>query len=78
MLSTKETVITRALTLSEADRLDIIERLAESLSSVADVSAAWDAEIDRRLDNVANGRAKFQPWEEARRLIAGKQDAHCT
>ncbi len=75
MVSTKDTVITQALTLSESDRLDIIERLSESLSGAADVSAAWDAEIDRRLDNVANGHARFQPWEEARRLISGELDA---
>ena len=75
MVSTKDTVITQALTLSEADRLDVIERLSESLSSAADVAAAWDAEIDRRLDNVANGQAKFQSWKDARRLIAGEQDA---
>jgi putative addiction module component (TIGR02574 family) len=75
MSSTKDTVITQALTLSEADRLDVIERLSESLSSAADAIAAWDTEIDRRLDNVASGRAKFQSWEEARRLIAGEQDA---
>jgi putative addiction module component (TIGR02574 family) len=75
MVSTKDAVITQALTLSEADRLDIIERLSESLSGAAEVSAAWDAEIERRLDKLASGQAQFQPWDVAPRLVSGQQNA---
>ena len=75
MLALKETVIAQALQLSEEDGLDIIERLAESLSEAANVAAAWDREIDRRLDDAAAGLSKFSSWEEARRLIAGEADA---
>lgn len=77
MVATKDTLITQALSLNEADRLEMIERLADSLaeSADADVAAAWDAEIDRRLEDIAAGRATFTSWEEARRRIVGQADA---
>ncbi len=71
MDATKEAVIEQGLTLSDADRREVVERLAGSLGESADVSAAWDAEIDRRLDAIATGRATFVPWEQARRQIVG-------
>lgn len=70
-MATKEAVIEQALALSDADRREVINRLAGSLGEPDGVSAAWDAEIDRRLDAVDAGRATFVAWEEARRQILG-------
>ncbi len=74
MSPTKEAVIAQAMALSDADRLEVVERLSDSLAT-DDVSAAWEAEVDRRLDDVAAGRATFLPWEQARRRIVGDGDA---
>jgi putative addiction module component (TIGR02574 family) len=74
-MATKDMVINEALSLSEADRLDVIERLSESLSSASEITSAWDAEIDRRLDDASSGRARFSPWEEARKRIVGEENA---
>lgn len=71
MVATKDAVIEQALTLDDADRLEVIDRLSASLGGGSDVSAAWDAEIDRRLDAVAAGQATFIPWEQARKQIVG-------
>ncbi len=74
-MATKDMVINEALSLSEADRLDVIERLSESLSNTSEIASAWDSEIDRRLNDATFGRAKFSPWEEARKRIAGEPNA---
>ncbi len=50
MVATKEAVIEQALALSDADRREVIGRLAVSLAEPTDVTASWDTEIDRRLD----------------------------
>lgn len=73
----KESILSQALALSETDRLEVVERLAESLPEPTDSDAAeaWDEEISRRLDDAAAGRAKFVPWEEARQRLGGSSDA---
>ncbi|HEV8607972.1 MAG TPA: addiction module protein [Tepidisphaeraceae bacterium] len=70
-MSSKEHVIEAALKLSEEERLEIAERLYESVEEPVDAEAdeAWDREIKRRLKLVDEGKAKFLTWEEARRLI---------
>ena len=74
MTATKEAVLAQALTLSESDRQEIIDRLSQTLADADPVAAAWDAEIDRRLDDAAAGRTTFLPWAEARRRIVGDAD----
>ena len=66
--------------LEEAKRLTPLQRatLAVSLlenleeSSVPDAEKAWDAEADRRLEELKSGRAREIPWDEARDLILGE------
>ena len=70
-MSSKKRVIEAALKLSDEERLEIAERLYESLEKLDDPEAdeAWDREIKRRLKLVEDGKAKFLTWEEALRVI---------
>ena len=70
---TKDSVIVEALKLPERERLEVAERLYESLDGPPDPDAeeAWAAEIERRLRSIESGDAVLIPWEEARRRIMG-------
>lgn len=73
-MSSKTDVIAAALKLSEAERLDVAQRLLESVDgSPPDPSAgeAWSKEIASRLAR-ADAGARRVPWEEARRRISGE------
>ena len=67
-----------ALTLPDAERVELACNLVQSLNEPLDVSAAteWDAETIRRLDEIASGttqiidRAEFARHMRAR-LIRG-------
>jgi putative addiction module component (TIGR02574 family) len=76
-MSSKEHVIEAALKLSEKERLEIAERLYDSLQDPVDAEEdeAWDREIRRRIKLVEEGKAKFLTWDEALRIITGDGDA---
>ena len=75
-MSGKENVIAEALKLSEADRVEVAEKLYESLDSTVepDAEAAWGKEIQRRLKSIDTGEASFLTKEEAEKLIMGGDD----
>ena len=64
-------VLEDALRLPEQERADLAAHLLNSLDPEADtdVTAAWDAEVLRRLDELDKGLVKPLPWSEARRSI---------
>jgi putative addiction module component (TIGR02574 family) len=70
-MSSKEQVIAAALKLSEAERLEVAERLYESLDGLGDPASdeAWAKEIERRLKMVDEGKTQLMSWEEARKRI---------
>jgi putative addiction module component (TIGR02574 family) len=69
-MSSKKDVIEAALKLSESERLEIAERLYESVEHPdAELDEKWEREIERRLKMVDEGKATFMSWEEARRVI---------
>ena len=76
-MSSKQNVIAEALRLNDAERLEIAEALYESLEGPPDADAdeAWSAEIVKRIAEVDAGRATVVPWSQARRQIAGDDDA---
>jgi len=76
-MSSKEHVIEAALKLSQEERLEIADRLYDSLQHPvsAEEDEAWDREIRRRIKLVEDGKAKFLTWEEALRVITGDGDA---
>jgi len=64
----------KALALSPEDRLRLAEELLATVQDVdADVEAAWDEEIKRRLAEIDDGTAKLVPavevFAEVRRLL---------
>ena len=71
MRSKAQQVLRDALGLSPKARADIAGTLLRSLDATedADVDAAWAAEIERRLREVASGKAKLVPWEQVRRRL---------
>ena len=54
-------------------RAELAVSILESLDDRSDPNAekAWDAEADRRLEEMMSGRARGVPWDEARDLILG-------
>ena len=71
MIANTEQIVAAALALPEDDRLELIDRLIESLDGPPDddVERAWADEIARRLEEVRSGKVVTVPWEEARKRI---------
>jgi putative addiction module component (TIGR02574 family) len=59
-------VFEAALALPEKDRLDLVERLLDSLSAVADGvdNSAFAAEVRRRSDEIDQNKADLVPLSE--------------
>ncbi len=68
-MSTDE-LLSEVLRLSRHDRARVAEELFSSLEEPDDtVAAAWAAELERRSEDIANGRVQTIPWETARTHI---------
>ena len=74
MSSTTLKLLEDALQLPETERADLAARLLESLDpeTDADVQAAWDAELGRRLADLESGRVQPVPWPAAQARIFGR------
>ena len=73
-------LLEQLLALPEADRLEIADRLDETLGGTGDdLDPAFEAELNRRLDMVANGTAELidgeQVFREARERIQKRRRA---
>lgn len=68
-------VFEAALSLSPDDRAELAERLILSLDEKhqTDLEAAWNAEIQRRLDEIDQGKVELIPGEEAMRLLRARK-----
>ncbi len=67
-------LLERALHLGETERASLAGALIESLHGPAEpgISAAWDAEIQRRVAELESGSVETIPWSEVRaRLFHG-------
>ena len=63
-------LLKRALALPEEDRAALANTLLDSLEfSDEGAKAAWDAEVARRMSDLAAGRASTVPWEELHRQL---------
>ena len=72
MTSRTQELLREALTLPIAERADVAAELLASLDDVgtedlAEVEAAWAAEIERRARRVMAGESSGIPWEDVRR-----------
>lgn len=61
MANQLETVEAQALKLSPEERAQLADRLITSLFEDHDIEAAWAVEVERRIEEIENGRAKLIP-----------------
>jgi putative addiction module component (TIGR02574 family) len=63
-------LLQEAMTLSETERVTLADALYASLDGraedPAEVEAAWDKEIARRVDEIRSGNAKMIPLDQVR------------
>ena len=74
MAETTETTLKKALGLSEKDRAALAGALIESLHEDMDegVESAWQAEIERRLQELDAGAVETVAWSQvSERLFSG-------
>jgi putative addiction module component (TIGR02574 family) len=69
-------VLADGLQLPEDERGDVAARLIESLETNGDmeIEAAWSAEIQKRIQELRQGKVKPLSWPEARRMILDETD----
>jgi len=63
-----------ATDLEERDRALLAGLLLESLEIDPDpeVETAWEAEVEKRLQDLKNGNVECIPWEEVKRKLESK------
>jgi putative addiction module component (TIGR02574 family) len=65
MSSQLEIVEAQALSLTPEERVQLADRLITSLFDDKYVEAAWAVEVERRIKDIENGRARLIPASEA-------------
>ena len=89
MVVTVESLLEQAKSLPEADREELARRLYDTLPPLPEMPQAWDneeeaeaawqAELQRRLDSIADGTAQLvdgeQAFAELRKRLAEKRRA---
>jgi putative addiction module component (TIGR02574 family) len=68
-MTTKDTIIDTAMKLPAEERLEVAEKLFESVEGEAGAEEAWAEEIARRVAAIDSGEAKLISWDEARKQI---------
>lgn len=61
-MTTAERLFDEALELPPGERRDLAEKL---LHSLPEAMVAWEAELQKRMDDIDSGRAPAIPWDEA-------------
>jgi putative addiction module component (TIGR02574 family) len=75
MTTKAKKLLDEALRLTPAEREALAGQLFDSLETDdPNAEAAWQAEIERRIAELDQGKVKAIPWAEARRLIFGDVD----
>ena len=66
MCSLMRQVAQRALDLPPEERAELAHKLIISLDDATDkgVETAWDAEIERRVEEIKSGKAKGRPAQD--------------
>lgn len=67
----KASVLADALRLDDDARAELAAELLASLDGPADpeAEAAWDAEIQRRIEAIERGTIPLEPWDDLKRRI---------
>jgi putative addiction module component (TIGR02574 family) len=72
MKSKTKKLLDEALRLEPGEREALAGELFDSLETTdANAEAAWEAEIERRIAELDQGKVEPIPWSEARRMIFG-------
>jgi putative addiction module component (TIGR02574 family) len=72
MSSKTKKLLEEALRLPPAEREALAGRLFDSLEKDdPGAEVAWQAEVERRIAELDQGKVKPIPWAEARRIIFG-------
>lgn len=71
-----ETVTAAALMLSPEERLELIERLADTVLPAPALHPDWDAEIARRIADMDAGNTTAIPAEQAMAELRARIEAH--
>ena len=68
------TIAQEALSLDEAERLQLASELIDSVEGPTDPDwdAAWSKELDRRLDEADRTGDRGRPWSEVRAKLLGR------
>jgi putative addiction module component (TIGR02574 family) len=63
-----DAILAAAMDLTDAERVDLADRLFASVSCEyrEEVDQAWAEEIDRRAKEIDDGKVTLVPWEEVR------------
>ena len=65
MSSQLKIVEAEALKLTAEERVQLADRLIASLFEDTEIEEAWAAEVERRIEEIEDGRAKLIPAAEA-------------
>jgi len=65
MPSQLKIVEAEALKLTAEERVQLADRLIASLFDDTEIEEAWAAEVERRIEEIEDGRAKLIPAAEA-------------
>ncbi len=58
-----EIIEAEAMKLTPNERADLADKLWISAHSKEEVDAAWEAEIERRIQQIDSGEVECTPWE---------------
>lgn len=66
-----QTVLADALRLEPDARAEVAAELLASLDGPVDsnAEAAWDAEVERRIEAIDAGAIRLEPWADVKRRI---------
>jgi putative addiction module component (TIGR02574 family) len=72
MAASRDDIFKSALALEEADRVELISALIDSLDSETEewVEEAWRQEIERRARDLESGAVQSIPWDVVRERLA--------
>jgi putative addiction module component (TIGR02574 family) len=72
MTKATESILSDVLRLDVKTRAELASEILASLDGPADpeAAAAWDEEIQRRVNALEGGTEKLESWETAKRRIA--------
>ena len=65
MSSQLEIIEAQALKLTAEERAHLADRLITSIFEDHEIEAAWEAEVERRIDEIESGRTRLIPAAES-------------